>query len=155
MALAWKSIASLRSALIALALVLTLVSSMAIQVRPAIAATSGQISTRNIILGALAATAGIILYNNYQRKHRYANSIVGYTRDGGTVYGDGRVVYPNGAVLYASNNGATPCTFDGEGAPCSPYRTSAYFPRGYHPSCWPPGHCKHQRDRDGDNDDNE
>ena len=99
-------------------------------------------TTRNIILGALAVTAGIILYNNYQHKVAYANTVVGYTRDGGVVYGDGRIVYPNGITVYASNTGNQVCTFDGMGTQCQQQRLYGYFPQGYHPACWPPGHCK-------------
>jgi len=94
---------------------------------PSRADTAGQVSTRNILLGALAAT-GIILYDNWQHKRAYANSVVGYTRDGGTVYGDGRIVYPNGTTIYTSNNGSTICTFDGYGQQCQPYNLYGYAP---------------------------
>lgn len=124
---------------------------------PTLAATSGQTSTRNIILGALAMTAGIILYNNYQHKVAYANSVVGYTRDGGVVYGDGRIVYPNGLTVYTSNTGNQVCTFDGYGQQCQQTHLYGYFPQGFRPSCWPPGHCKaywkhHHEDYDNDGD---
>jgi len=101
-------------------------------------------TTRNIILGAVAVTAGIILYNNYEHKVAQANTVVGYTSDGGVVYGDGRVVYPNsgGVVTYLSNNGSRPCTFNGYGPRCATTHLYAYFPHAYHPACWPPGHCK-------------
>lgn len=59
-----------------------------------------------MIEGALALIGGIILYNNYQHKRQAANSIVGYTRNGGTVYGDGRIVMPDGTVIYPGRNGA-------------------------------------------------
>jgi hypothetical protein len=87
---------------------------------PAFAETAGQRSTRNIILGGAALAIGIILYNNYERKVRAANTVVGYTRDGGVVYADGRIVYPNGRVVYASNNGQTVCDWDNDGdnQPC-------------------------------------
>jgi len=70
--------------------------------RPAMASTG---STYTMIEGALALIGGIILYNNYQHKRQAANSIVGYTRNGGTVYGDGRIVMPNGSVIYPGRNG--------------------------------------------------
>jgi hypothetical protein len=121
------------------ALVLSLVGSA---FTPVMADTSGQTSTRNIALGALALAAGIVLYNNYQHKVAYANSVVGYTRDGGVLYGDGRIVYPNNITAYATNNGSQPCSFNGVGVPCRPTNLSARFRRGYTPPCWPPGHCK-------------
>ncbi|GEM_PF-755309 len=62
-------------------------------------------STINTILGAAAIVGGIILYNNYQHKRQAANTIVGYTRNGGTVYGDGRIVMPNGQTIYPNSNG--------------------------------------------------
>ena len=125
MSLVLTKISRLRNVFVVVMLVLALLSSA---VGPSYAATSGQTSTRNIILGALAMTAGIILYNNYQHKYAYAHSVVGYTRDGGTVYGDGRIVYPDGTTIYTSNNGNTVCTFDGVGQQCQPGNTYGYYP---------------------------
>ena len=88
---------------------------------PALAETAGQRSTRNIILGAIALTAGVILYNNYHHKQVAHDTIVGRTADGGTVYADGRIVYPNGTVVYTSNNGRSRCAYDGYGEQCGPY----------------------------------
>lgn len=107
---------ALRTALVALALLMIFTFST---VRPVQAETSGQRSTRNIILGAVVLAAGIVLYNNYHRKQVAHNTIVGYTPDGGTVYADGRVVYPDGTVLYTSNDGRTPCSYDGYSVPCN------------------------------------
>jgi hypothetical protein len=73
--------------------------------KPAAADTQ---STMNTILGAAAVIGGIILYNNYQHKRQAANSIVGYTANGGTVYGDGRIVMPNGQTVYPNSNGTYP-----------------------------------------------
>jgi hypothetical protein len=119
---------ALRVALAALALLMIFTFSTA---RPVQAETAGQRSTRNIILGAVALTAGIILYNNYHHKQLAHNTIVGYTADGGTVYADGRVVYPDGTVLYTSNNGRRPCEYDGYGVPCNnavrAYRVARYY----------------------------
>jgi len=151
MALALKNVLPVRNLVLAMMLVLTLVVT---SIAPSFGETTGARSTRNIILGAVALTAGIILYDNYQQKRAYANSIVGYTRDGGVVYGDGRIVYPNGAVVYTSNNGYNPCTFDGYGVPCRQPHLYGYFPRGYRPSCWPPGHCKRFEKHHGEDDDN-
>jgi hypothetical protein len=126
---------------------------------PAMTDTAGQTSTRNIILGGLAVAAGIILYNNYEHKVAYANSVVGYTRDGGVVYGDGRIVYPNNITAYATNNGTQVCTFNGVGVPCRPTHVYGYFRRGYKPPCWPPGHCKeywkHHHNNNGQGDNNQ
>jgi hypothetical protein len=115
------------------------------------------VSTRNIALGALALAVGIVLYNNYEHKVATANSVVGYTRDGGVLYGDGRIVYPNNITAYATNNGTQVCTFNGAGVPCRSTHLSGYFRRGYKPPCWPPGHCKdywkkHHKDHGNGND---
>jgi hypothetical protein len=108
------------------------------------AGTSGQTSTRNIILGAVALTAGIILYDDYAHSASTASSQVGYTTDGGLVYADGRIVYGSmGITVYVSNDdGGHICAFYGPGARCRSTHLYAYFPRGYVPPCWPPGHCK-------------
>jgi len=128
-------------------------------VSPVAADTAGQQSTRNIALGALALAAGIILYNNYQHKVQYANSVVGYTRDGGVVYGDGRIVYPNNITAYSTNNGTQTCSFVGAGPRCRQTHLAGYFRRGYKPPCWPPGHCKeywkHHHDKDDHGNDND
>ena len=73
--------------------------------RPAVASTQGTINT---LLGAAAVIGGIILYNNYIHKRQAANSVVGYTANGGTVYGDGRIVMPNGQTYYPNSNGVYP-----------------------------------------------
>ena len=75
--------------------------------RPQVAAAQSQ-GTINTILGAAAVIGGIILYNNYVHKKQQANTVVGYTRNGGTVYGDGRIVMPNGATVYPNSNGQYP-----------------------------------------------
>lgn len=124
----FRYIGSLRMAIVASLLAITMTLGV---MQPVVSAESaGARSTRNIILGALAVT-GIVLYSNYQRHAAYARSVVGYTRDGGVVYGDGRIVYPDGTVVYASNNGSTPCTFDGYGRQCSSSNVYGYYPRGY------------------------
>jgi hypothetical protein len=115
---------------------------------PALAAeTAGQKSTRNIILGAAVAAVGLILYNNYQHKRYAANTVVGYTRDGGVIYADGRIVYPDGVVLYPSNNGRQVCDWDDDGdAPrCGPH-VMAFNPRGH-----AYGLYKHHKHHDDDN----
>lgn len=73
--------------------------------QPAAASTG---STYTLIESGLALIGGIILYNNYQHKKQAANQIVGYTRNGGTVYGDGRIVMPNGATIYPNSRGQYP-----------------------------------------------
>lgn len=72
---------------------------------PASASTSSTLTT---IAGALALVGGLILYNNYEHKRQAANTIVGYTQNGGTVYGDGRIVMPNGQTVYPNANGQYP-----------------------------------------------
>ncbi|MDQ6780807.1 MAG: hypothetical protein M3Z37_06615 [Candidatus Eremiobacteraeota bacterium] len=125
-------------------------------IAPAFAETAGQRSTRNIILGAFALTAGIILYNNYHHKQVAHNTIVGHTYDGGTVYADGHIVYPDGTVVYTSNNGRTRCDYLGNGERCGPAAhgyawryagTTQWHGRGHHL-----GHYKHHGE--GDNNDN-
>ncbi|HEY0381216.1 MAG TPA: hypothetical protein VGC72_03350 [Candidatus Elarobacter sp.] len=74
------------------------VSAGALVPRPASA------DTTSTILTAAAAIGAIVLYNNYQHKQAAANSIVGYTRNGGTVYADGRVVMANGQTYYPNSN---------------------------------------------------
>jgi hypothetical protein len=74
------------------------ISAGAIAPRPASA------NTTTTILTAAAAIGAIVLYNNVQRKQAAANQIVGYTRNGGTVYADGRVVMPDGQTYYPSSN---------------------------------------------------
>ena len=131
----------------ALLIAIALVASIALSaVRPAVAETAGQASTRNIILGTVAAATAIILYNNYEHKKVAANTIVGRTRDGGIVYSDGRVVYPNGQVYYPSNDGRTVCAYDGSGPYCN---QQARLYRG-HPRGHAYGWHKHNR---GDQDD--
>src|SRR5579864_423659 len=99
------------------ALVLVFVFALA-AINPALAETSGQRSTRNIILGALALTAGVILYNNYHHKQVAHDTVVGRTADGGVLYADGRIVYPDGTVVYTSSNGRTVCNYAGYGEQC-------------------------------------
>lgn len=70
--------------------------------RPAAASTG---STYTLIETGLALIGGIILYNNYQHKRQAATRVVGYTRNGGTVYGDGRIVMPDGTTIYPGRNG--------------------------------------------------
>jgi hypothetical protein len=74
------------------------VSAGALMPRPASA------DTTSTILTAAAAIGAVVLYNNYQHKQAAANSVVGYTRNGGTVYADGRVVMPNGQTYYPTSN---------------------------------------------------
>ncbi len=93
--------------------------------------TAGQRSTRTLILTGLAAVAAIVLYNNYHHKQVAANTVVGYTRDGGVVYADGRIVYPDGTVLYTGNQSRQRCNYMGYGAQCG-QPTYAY--RGYYPN---------------------
>jgi hypothetical protein len=73
--------------------------------RPAAANTTQTLTT---IAGAAAVIGGIILYNNYQHKRQAANQVVGYTRNGGSIFGDGRIVMPNGRTIYPSSNGQYP-----------------------------------------------
>jgi len=97
--------------------------------------TPAQAQDLNSILGAVI-TQVVTLFNNnnsnnnynnngnynnsnWQYSHAQANTVVGRTNYGGTVYGDGRIVY-NGQTYYSSNNGQTPCSYIVSNAPrCS------------------------------------
>jgi hypothetical protein len=98
-------------------------------ITPRPAAADGAASTRNIILGAAAIAAGIIIYNNVQHKRMQHDTVVGYTRDGGTVYADGRIVYPNGNVLYTGNRNGQRCGYVANYPSCGG-TPIAYYPRG-------------------------
>jgi hypothetical protein len=74
------------------------VSAGALVPRPASA------DTTSTILTAAAAIGAVVLYSNIQRKQAAANTVVGYTRNGGTVYADGRVVMANGQTYYPNSN---------------------------------------------------
>jgi len=82
------------------------------------AETSGQRSTRNIILAATAVTLGVVLYEEAHKSAITQVTVVGRTADGGIVYGDGRIVYPGGVVVYASNDGVHACAYFGAGVRC-------------------------------------
>ncbi len=82
-------------------------AALAVGALPKPAAASTQ-STLTTAIGAAALIGGLILYNNYQHKRQAANAIVGYTRNGGTVYGDGRIAMPNGQTIYPNSNGTYP-----------------------------------------------
>jgi hypothetical protein len=64
-------------------------------------------ATRNQILGAAALIAGIAIATNVSHKNAVASSVQGYTANGATVYGDGRVVEPNGQSFYPGNQNET------------------------------------------------
>src|SRR5579884_2153596 len=93
----------LSKAIFALAIAGSLIAGPLAQ--PAAASTG---STYTMIESGLALIGGLILYNNYQHKRQAANTIVGYTRNGGTVYGDGRIVMPNGSTVYPNSRGQYP-----------------------------------------------
>jgi hypothetical protein len=71
-------------------------------------------------------------------KRQAANTVVGYTRNGGTVYGDGRIVMPNGATIYPGPNGQYPWgqaayyNPNASGYTYDPYRTGRYDRTGRH-----------------------
>ncbi|MDQ2858389.1 MAG: hypothetical protein M3R53_07025 [Candidatus Eremiobacteraeota bacterium] len=115
---------------------------------PAPARADGAASTRNIVLGAAAAVAGIVIYNNIHHKQIAHNTIVGRTNDGGVVYADGRIVYPNGNVLYTSNGNGRVCSYvNGYGERCGAQ------PVAYHPARTYANRGQNwDRDRDEDHD---
>ena len=79
-------------------------ATMSLSSVPKTAAASTADTTRTLLYAA-AAVGAIVLYNNYQHKRQAANQIVGYTQNGGTVYGDGRIVAANGQTYYPNANG--------------------------------------------------
>lgn len=122
---------------------------------PAAASTG---STYTMIEAAAALIGGIVLYNNYQHKRQAARTVVGYTRNGGTVYGDGRIVMPNGQTIYPNAQGQYPwgqAAYYNPGASGYSYdygRTGRYdrtyrHGRGHHY-----GHRHHRDSDDGDRD---
>jgi hypothetical protein len=129
-----------RTIIAAMLAMLLCVSSLAAPT-PVNAETAGQTSTRNIILGGLAAVAAIVLYNNYHHKQVAANTVVGYTRDGGVVHADGRITYPDGTVLYSGTGSRQRCSYNGYGTPCG-QRTYAYrwYYSGMNPCAQSHGH---------------
>jgi len=84
------------------------------------AAADQAAATRNIILGA-AAIVGIATYANVRHKNAVANTVLGYTPDGATVYQDGHVVTSSGQSYYPDKYGQSVacngqyCTITGNG----------------------------------------
>lgn len=78
-------------------------------------------STMDTIIGAAAVIAGIAISQNVAHKQSQANTVVGTTPWGATVYGDGHVVLPNGQSYYPGNVGqqiacnGTTCTITQNG----------------------------------------
>jgi hypothetical protein len=87
--------------------------------------------TTSTLLTAAAAIGAIILYSNYEHKRAEANTIVGYTRNGGTVYGDGRIVMPNGQTYYPNSNGQYAINQYGYNNGYNP-QNYGYAPYGYY-----------------------
>jgi hypothetical protein len=116
--------------------------------------TAGQISTRDIVLGALAGAAAVVLYEDY---HHTQGAIVGRTQDGGTVYIDGRIVFPGGTVVYLSNDGRHPCDYYGDEDRCGLHARAfvwryvgqtEWHGEGLHRG-WEQGHGNPHHDDDG------
>jgi len=96
-------------------------------------------STRNTIIGIGAFIAGALIAANVSSKNAAANTVVGNTRDGATVYEDGHVVDRNGYSYYPGNDGQTVscnngyCTIDGNGNTYAgnQYNGNQYNANGY------------------------
>lgn len=94
--------------------------------------------TTSTLLTAAAAIGAIMLYSNYEHKQQAANTVVGYTQNGGTVYADGRIVMPNGQTYYPNsngqyainqygwNNGYNPATYGYSAYPNGSYNNGSY-----------------------------
>lgn len=117
--------------------------------------TAGQISTRNIILGAAVVTAAVVLYEDY---HHAPGTIVGRTQNGGVVYIDGRVVFPGGTVVFLSNDGRRLCDYYGDEDRCGlrargfiwrHVGESEWHGEGLHRG-WYQGHGNPHHDQDND-----
>jgi hypothetical protein len=87
---------TLRTALAALVIAAVAFSSSA---RPA------QANTTSTIVITAAAVAAIATGFNVAEKNAKANTVVGYLRNGSTVFADGHVVAPNGQSWYPGNYG--------------------------------------------------
>jgi hypothetical protein len=61
--------------------------------------------TLNTVLSTAASIGQQILFGNFQQTQQPANTVVGYTQNGGTLYGNGRLVMPNGQTFWPDANG--------------------------------------------------
>ena len=84
--------------------------------------------TTSTLLTAAGIVGALVLYNNYNHKRQAANSIVGYTRNGGTIFGDGRIQLANGQTIYPNSNGQYP---GGQYAYYNPRANSSNFQYDY------------------------
>ena len=87
--------------------------------------------TTSTLLIAGAAIGALVLFNDYQHKQQQNNTIVGYTSNGGTIYGDGRIVMPNGQTIYPNQNGQYPT---GQYAYYNPNQTATTYRYDYNRS---------------------
>lgn len=71
-------------------------------------AASAQIIDQNTLNSLLTQIGTQILYNRVVGQQQPSNTVVGYTANGGTIYGDGRIVMPNGQTYYPNGNGVYP-----------------------------------------------
>ncbi len=115
---------NIKTALAASALIATLGISTATPAK-----ADGAASTRNILLGAAALVTGIAIEQNVANKNARANSITGYTQDGGTVYGDGSIVYGNGQKYYPGDDGQQ-VSCNGQSCVVSNGGNAGYFGNG-------------------------
>ena len=101
----------------------------------------------------------IIFNSNASLNHRLfaRNAVIGRTNDGGRVYGDGRILYRNGHRLRATNDGSSPCTFDGFGVPCdqTPYGYDPNNPDEYNATADNQCSSENADENDGDNNNDE
>jgi hypothetical protein len=95
-------------------------------------AKADQASTTETILAAAAAIAGIAISQNVAHKQQQAQTVVGRTAYGATVYADGHVVLPDGRSYYPGNYGqriacnGTFCSITGPNSPFGPYGYNGY-----------------------------
>jgi hypothetical protein len=87
-------------------------------------------ATRNEILGGLALIAGVATAVNVSNKNAKANTVQGYTPNGGTVYQDGHVALPDGQSYYPGNQNQSISCDSGN---CSIYGNGNGYNRGYGP----------------------
>ncbi len=122
-----------RLAMVALAAIMTTTLALS-AVQPARADQAA--STRDTIIG-IALIAGALISANVANKNAVANTVVGNTRDGATVYQDGHVVLADGSTYYPNDNGQSIscgngfCSIYGNG---NAYAGNGYGANGYNPN---------------------
>ena len=113
------------------AVVMAATLAFGLTVKPAAADQAA--ATRNTIFGIAAAIAIGVTAANVAHKNAVANTVEGYTPDGGTVYGNGLVALPNGQSYYPGNyNQSISCNDGSCVVSGSAYNGNGYDGNGYY-----------------------